>query len=393
MIPHSPARLRKNRPRFTSLFAIWVSFVILLLGPVASAQTFTILYSFAGSAAGDGAYPLGPLTMDTAGNIYGTTFGGGASRYGTVFELDSTGHESVLYSFSNGTDGGSPYGGVVRDLQGNLYGTTYQGGIGVGTVFELESSGHESVLFDFPDYKSGGFPTSSLVRDSSGNLYGVTTWGGCCSQGVVFKVTPSGTETVLHNFTAGADGQSPTSPLVLDAAGNLYGSTYSGGSHTPYCTGCGTVYKLDTKGNLTELDTLIGGQDGQGPGPVVRDAVGNVYVPANQGGANGYGIVYKVAANGKETALYNFSGGANGDYPLGLVWDTHGNLFGIAGGGTNGYGMVFKIDSSGNESALYSFTGNVSVNAHLIVDSAGNLYGTAEEGGSFGYGMIFKLTP
>ena len=305
-----------------------------------------------------------------------------------------TGHENVLHSFSNGNDGGNPYGGVVRDPQGNLYGTTYQGGIGVGTVFKVDSSGHESVLFDFPDYKSGGYPTSALVRDASGNLYGVADWGGCCSQGVVFKVAPSGGETVLHDFTAGADGQSPASPLVLDSAGNLYGATYSGGSHTPYCTGCGTVYKLDAKGNLTELDTLIGGQDGQGPRPVARDPAGNLYVSASQGGAYGYGIVFKLAPNGKETALYSFPGGSSGYYPAGgVVRDNRGNLFGVANGGTYGLGMVFKIDADGNETALYSFTANVSLNGSLIVDSAGNLYGTAEGGGAFGYGMVFKLTP
>lgn len=226
-----------------------------------------------------------------------------------MFELSATGTETVLYNFTGGSDGSTPWAGVIRDATGNLYGTaTYGGGAGVGTAYKLDTAGNFSVLHTFTGGLNGScfpsddgcLPTAGLTRDSAGNLYGTTQYGGTgnCSEsgcGIVFKLSKTGKEKVLYNFTGGTDGNEPSfGSLIRDASGNLYGTVLYGGGPP----GAGVVYKLDGAGALTLLYTFTGGSDGNGPfSGLVRDHAGNLYGTTNSGGADGYGVAFKLALN------------------------------------------------------------------------------------------------
>jgi uncharacterized repeat protein (TIGR03803 family) len=341
--------------------------IVLLLGAVATqsgqAQTFADLYSFTGS---NGEGPYAGLVRDTAGNLYGATSVGGSGQCGvlgmgcgTVFKLDRKGKETVLHSFT-GPDGDSP-NGVIRDASGNLYGTTYAGGSGQ------------------------------------------CNFGGC---GTVFRLDVRGKETVLHSFTGGADGAFPFAGVVLDAKGNLYGTTFNGGDMS--CgsdgLGCGVVFKLDTRGAETVLYSFTGGAtDGCNPaGGLVRDNAGNLYGTTYGCGASDFGTVFKVDADGAQTVLHSFSGGTkDGREPYaGLVQDTDGNLYGttVYGGGTGyggyGCGTVFKVDTSGTETVLHSFSGTTdgcNPFAGVILDVKGNLYGDTQSLGPSKWGTVYEL--
>ena len=218
---------------------------VFAIAPSSDAETY--FYEFKGSS-GDGAHPHAGLVSDKNGNLYGTTQNGGLDGLGTVFEIDATGNETVLYSFTGSPDGASPYGRLVMDSQGNLYGTTLQGGTstncngGCGAVFKISFSNGtptESLLYSFTGGTTDGeYPVGGLVMDSAGNLYGTTWYGGSGSQGTVFEISSSGTETVLHSFS-GTDGAYPLATLMLDSSNVLWGTTQSGG--TDYY---GTVFKI-----------------------------------------------------------------------------------------------------------------------------------------------------
>jgi uncharacterized repeat protein (TIGR03803 family) len=252
----------------------------------------TMLYAFPGSL--DGALPYGSLVRDTKGNLYGTTAWGGVAtcnECGTVFKLRATGGtDTILHKFTGRGDGTLVYAGVIRDAAGNLYGTTYYGGANnLGTVFKVDNTGKESVLHSF-NGGDGETPAAPLVADGA-YLYGTTQGGGSYSIGTVFKVDKSGNETVLHSFGAPADGREPQGPLVHDVAGNLYGTTYSGGAF-----GYGTVFKIDTTGKETILHSFAGGADGLGPNSgVILDAAGNLYGTTFTGGAFNSGTIFKIA--------------------------------------------------------------------------------------------------
>ena len=351
----------------------------------------TVLYSFPGAAGGS--EPLAGLIRDSAGNLYGTTQFGGSAGAGTVYKLDTSAHEIVLYTFTGGADGANPRAGLVRGSAGNFYGTTYYGGAaGAGTVYKLDTTGHETVLYSFTGAADGGYPAAGVVFDSDGNLYGTTLWGGTSGVGVVYKLDTAGQETVLHNFTGGADGRFPESGVVFDSAGNLYGTTCEGGAG-----GAGIVYKLDTSDQLTPLYSFTGGADGGYTGAgVIRDSAGNLYGTTPGGGIAGQGVVYKLDASGTETVLYRFTGGADGGTPVaGVVRDSAGNLYGTTEYGAVA-GVVFELNASGQETVLHSFTGGADGSnpvAGVIRDSAGNLYGTTEYGGTKGSGVVFKIKP
>ena len=348
-----------------------------LLGAT-SAQTESVLYNFCpqGDHCTDGDNPVAGLVFDPKWNLYGTTYSGGAyeecsynSHCGVVFKLTPKGKETVLYSFcsqTNCADGENPSAGLVFDQKGNLYGTTIGGGAnGVGVVFKLTPEGKETVLYSFcarDNCPDGYDPSSGLVLDQEGNLYGTTQYGGAHGAGIVFKVTPKGKETVLYSFCAQnncADGAQPMAGLVFDQKGNLYGSTVEGG------------------------------------------VVKNCY--------NGCGVVFRLTPKGKETVLYNFctqNNCADGRNPVaGLVFDPNGNLYGTTGlGGAHGVGgVVFKLTPKGKETVLYSFCAQTNCAdgsypaAGLIFDTKGNLYGTTEGGGinrsPYEFGVVFKLTP
>ncbi len=271
---------------------------------LSTSGTETILHTFA-STSGDGSEPLAGLLMDGLGNLYGTTSEGGtgssecAFGCGTVFKISSAGTESVLYSFTdlNG-DGGYPYGDLILDSEGNLYGTTAGGGSsGNGTVFKLSSSGVETVLYSFQGGGSDGLaPQGGLVMDSSGNLYGTTYYGGTSNDGIVFELSSSGKETILHVFSGtNGDGANPdgSGSLILDANGNLYGTTTAGGSSS--CN-CGIVFKLNiSTGVETILHTFAGGaDDGSTPTTLIADANGNLYSTTSSGGTDDVGTVFKI---------------------------------------------------------------------------------------------------
>ena len=381
-----------------------------------NAPIYTVLYNFTGGA--DGGGPSGGLIRDAAGNLYGTAVYGGTYGSGAVFKVDPAGNETVLDSFTGGTDGGYPSTGLIRDAAGNLYGTTSVfGTYGVGVAFKLDPAGNETVLHAFTGGADGGNPSAGLIRDSAGNLYGTTYQGGNTSCfliggcGVAFKLDPAGNETVLHAFTGGADGSSPIAGLIRDAAGNLYGSTQYAGTG-----GFGVAFKMDPAGNETVPHSFTSGTEGADPeADLVRDGAGNLYGTTRFGGdllhcngGNGCGVVFKLDPAGNETVLYTFTGGLDGGSPFAaLVLDPAGNLGGTTynGGNTNGYcspfgcGVVFKVDQKGNETVLHEFcpqSGCVDgayPSAGLLRDRAGDAYGTAYNGGAYGAGVVFKLSP
>ena len=385
------------RTKAAGLYSTACLLFMLVLATVAPAQTFKVIYQF--KSGSGGINPYAGVVLDAKGNLYGTTFYDGAFASGTVFRISASGKEKVLHSFSQfGGDGVYPdYGTLVRDSSGNLYGTTIWGGISeqcCGTVFKVDASGKEIVLYRFNGTGGNGFPLAGVVQDPSGNLYGMNESGGSGGAGTVFKLDPTGKETILYSFTGASDGGFPQSGLVLDAKGNLYGTTFQGGSSQ-----AGTVFKVDPTGQETVLYNFTGSADGGSPeSGLVRDSRGNLYGTTYAGGTDGAGTVFKVNANGQETVLYSFTGGADGGFPLeaSLVRDSAGNLYGTTPqGGSSYFGVVFKIDPKGNETVIHTFSakdGKIPYGT-LVLDKAGNLYGTASEGGAYGGGVIFKLTP
>lgn len=263
---------------------------------VSPSGTETVLHTFGSGS--DGQSPS-RLIGDASGNFYGTTETGGANNQGTVFKVDRTGSETVLYSFAGGADGSVPIGGLVRDAAGNLYGTTAEGGtggciVGCGTIFKIDASGNHTVLYTFNGTDAWGAKTS-LTRDKAGNLYGTSDFGGVGSTvckpgcGTVFKLDTNNILTVLHTFGASGDGITPHTTLIRDAAGNLYGTTQGGGAYNH-----GTVFKLSPTGKETILHSF-NGNDGMSPiGGLFKDATGNLYGCASEGGAFRQGTIFMI---------------------------------------------------------------------------------------------------
>ena len=251
--------------------------------------------------------------------------------------------KKVIYSFAGGSDGADPLAGLVRDAASNLYGTTYAGGdYGSGTVFKLDTTGKEAVLHSFSGGPDGGYPYAGLILDAAGNLYGTADAGGVHNYGAVFEMPAGGAEGVLYSFTGtGGDGADPLAGLIRDGVGNLYGTTASGGAF-----GLGTVFKVSAGGAETVLHSFRGGSDGEYPyASVIRDAAGNLYGTTYGGGASGWGTVFEINPTGKETVLFSFAGAADGASPEGgLVQDAAGHLYGTTKyGGTLGAGTVFEL--------------------------------------------------
>jgi uncharacterized repeat protein (TIGR03803 family) len=361
-------------------------------------QTKTTLHSF---SAPDGAFPNNPLLLDAQGNLYGTAFQGGAHNRGTVFSMTPDGTETVLYSFKTSPDATTPGAGLIRDDLGNLYGTTVSnGGHLSGAVFQVSPDGKEKVLWGFKNHPDGKEPRAGLVRDAEGNLYGTTFYGGdhpnALGHGIVFQITPDGTEKVLYRFT-GDDGSNPNSTLLRDAHGNLYGTTLRGGAF-----GFGTVFVVASDGTERVLYSFAGGTDGTFPaGGLVRDGNGNFYATTGGGGdpscsnGDGCGTVFKLTRSGTETILYHFAGGDDGQAPYGLSRDGKGNFYGTTAGGAFNSGTVFRLAPDGTKTLLYAFTGGVdgAGPSGVIRGKKGALYGVTLTGGTFGVGTVFKVIP
>jgi uncharacterized repeat protein (TIGR03803 family) len=380
------------------------------LGSAGASGAEKVLHSFGGGS--DGKLPNGSLIADGAGNLYGVTARGGdgacRSGCGTVFELAPDGTESVLYAFQDGSDGAEPVGALAADSAGNLYGTTESGTLcaSCGTVFKLTPDGAETVLYAFSGGSDGSSPAGGVIADASGNLYGVTIAGGNLSDcneagcGTVFKVAPDGTETVLHAFQ-GNDGWEPRGNLIMDASGNLYGTTLLGGN-IGGCdgNGCGTVFEVAPDGTETVL-YAFNGSDGYAPfGGVIADSAGNLYGTTFYGGVSDAGTVFKLAPDGAESILYSFksSGGDGAGPEAGLVMDKRGNLYGTTpfGGGCcckGGCGTAFKLTPGGTETILYAFKPEHGSHptAALLAGKHGLLYGTTPEGGAKQRGVVFSV--
>lgn len=303
---------------------------------IAPSGTETLFYSFA-------SMPWAGLIQGSDGNFYGTTASGGTSGRGTVFELTPSGTETVLYSFPAGSS--DPYCGLIQGGDGNFYGTTGAGGTSDdGTVFKITPSGTETVLHAFPKTGTDGqTPYAGVIQGSDGNFYGTTYFGGSSGFGTVFKVTPSGTETVLYSFAGGSDGEHPYAGVIQGSDGNFYGTTYQGGAN-----GLGTVFKITPSGIETVLYSFAGGSsDGANPeAGLTQGTDGNFYGNTYLGGASSLGTVFEITPSGTETILHSFAGGSSdGANPTAnLIQSSDGNLYGSTGaGGTGGYGTFFKV--------------------------------------------------
>ena len=416
------------------LRAFAVSFaIVLFLTSAWAADHETVLHNF-GDGLDDGIEPTN-LIMDAAGNLYGTTRVGGGCNCGTVFELSPVPGggwtESVLHNFVyDGIDGYEPLS-ITMDAAGNLYGTTQLGGVhNAGTVFELSpmpgGRWAETVLYSFAGGNDGSQAFGTLVMDNAGNLYGTTFDGGSLGEGTVFELSPGEggdwTKTVLHSFGEGYDGSFPYAGVILDSAGNLYGTTEEGGHPDGgYCQifGCGTVFELSpsadgwTESVLYSFYSDSNDSDGWQPwGSLIMDSAGHLYGTTVFGGpyclpagSFGCGTVFELSPNAgggwTEAVLYSFSGPPDdGGLPEGsLILDAVGNLYGTTVYGASG-GTVFELSpmvgGGWRESLLYGFgDGNDGgdPSANVVMDRAGDLYGTTGYGGIYYAGIAFELTP
>ena len=304
----------------------------------------TTLHAFDGF--GEGGQPRADLIQDPQGNLYGTASVGGANFYGTIFKLDNSGKFSMLHAFAaKPTDVVVPAAGLALDASGNLYGTAVTGGgHAQGGVFRFGIKGWQKVLYSFQLSPDGSAPYGQLLRDSHGNLFGTTIGGGTANCGTVFKLDRTGAETVVFNFPCATAGQSPMAGLIQDSAGNLYGTTYgTTGIYAPFYYG--TIFKIDTNGVESVLYSFTGGADGGNPvGKLLMDPNGNLYGTTFAGGDSNDGVVFKVDGTGQYTVLHSFSGADGAGPQSTLVSGANGTLYGTTtSGGAYNQGTVFKI--------------------------------------------------
>jgi uncharacterized repeat protein (TIGR03803 family) len=446
-----PNTLRKSDSKplayaATSLLA--AIFVLALAVQPAHSQTFTVLHNFAGS---DGASPEAALIMDSSGNLYGTTNYGGDlgvqtcdGGCGTIFKLDPSGTLTTLYSFQNTFDGNTPYESLLH-IGSSFFGTASYGGTGIcsgtiacGTFYELNSAGKLKVLNTFNGTNGSTPPPGRLNLDGKGDAYGTTAYQGANGQGTVYKISSSGALSTMYSFGNEPDGNVPMAGLVVADKGQvIYGMTEFGGN-CPYGSiegfGCGTVYKL-ASGKETQLYVFSGTTDGANPTEdLIADSSGNLYgtttsggdanctlltparpahtgannpwdVPNMEQGPPGCGVVFKVnASTGAETVLYSFTGTSDGGFPTaGVILDSSGNIYGTASLGGDlscnpsyGCGTVFKLTPSGQFTVLHTFGGSDGQTpgwGSLLMDKSGNLYGSTGAGGSSNDGVVYKITP
>ena len=379
--------------------------ILLLAAIAATAQTFTTLHNFSST---DGANPFAGLVQGRNGNLYGTTYAGGASPQcpaacGTVFEIAPGGSLTTLYNFcslSDCTDGAGPVGGLVLSASGDFYGTTKWGGAHAsGTVFKITAKGVLTTLYSFCAQKNctdGANPTAGLALAPNGDLFGTTysegngqlCGGGC---GTVFKITASGTLTTLHVFD-GTDGSGPAA-LSLATDGKFYGTTYQGGS-----SGQGTIFRITTKGAFSSLLSFTV-TDGSNPySGLVQGTDGNLYATTSSGGTGDEGTAFKITTSGSLTTLFNFCACSYGNEPLAaLIQATDGNFYGSTFDSGTG-GTLFQMTATGAVTTLYTFClqngcpDGGYIYAPLVQATNGVFYGTAHSGGSNGDGTVFSLS-
>ena len=404
----------KNKEQATWCARATAALAILAATAVAlPAQTLTTLVNFDGA---NGSNSYASVVQGGDGNLYGTTFYGGANGRGTAFKLSPTGTVTTLYSFcaqNNCTDGSSPSAGLVLAKDGDFYGTaTFSGANNGGTLFKITSGGVLTTLYSFcalSNCADGWNPfTAGLVQGTDENLYGITEFGGASTAcgtygcGTVFKITREGTLTTLHSFDD-TDGRNPEGLLVQGRDGNFYGTTVLGGAYgnCPENSHCGTVFKITPSGTLTTLYSfcaLTNCADGDEPyAGLVQAADGNLYGTTAYGGTGTIGTVFKITVTGALTTLHSFDF-PDGAYPYArLVQATDGDLYGTtSGGGAGDGGTVFKITSAGTLTRLYSFCAQNCADgsdpqAGLIQATDGNFYGTTYSGGTNNDGTVFSV--
>jgi len=397
----------------------------------ASAQTFTTLYSFTGTP--DGANPFQSNLLDLNGTFYGTTGNGGQYGFGTIFKVDATGKETVLYSFTGAADGAQPSSGLTPDGKGNFYGTTFYGGNlncdvlgskipGCGVVYKFTAKGALQPLYAFTGGADGAW-AQGLALDGGGNLYGVAYYGGDLNCillpgigcGDIYKISSTGAFSTLYSFQDGSDGGVPEGFVTLHN-NILYAATQLGGNLNG-CggLGCGVLFAEPTSGGTGKtVYAFTGGSDGGAPlSQLLFDASGNMYgttysggdLSCSNNGSVGCGVVFKLTPKGKETVIHAFKGTPNdaANPSWGLTVDSKGNGYGTTlYGGTANVGAIFKVSSNGVEKLLYSFTGGTDgayPQSGLTIDGSGNLFSNAVFGGDLncsapnGCGTVFKLVP
>ena len=380
------------------------------------ASTTEIIYSFAGDE--DGEYLDTDVEIDLAGNLYGTSVLGGDFGGGTVWQLSPGAGgwvHTVLYSFTGGADGGEPYKGVTLDSAGNLYGTAVTGGSGsceggCGVVYKLTKSGGtwtQTVVHAFTGADGSG-PGSRVTLDGRGNVYGMAPTGGADGLGTIYQLHPRSNGRwafrVIHDFTGGSDGSSGSAGKMVFRGGSLYGAATTGGA------GYGTVFELrptDTGGwNFRTLYEFQGAPDGSFPyGALLFDQSGHIYGTTYYGGADGLGSIYELTratgGNWSEQILYGFQAGEDGNSSISnLVFDTAGNLYGTTSEGGLGSGTIFELAPNGNgtwtESLPHLFAGppdGAFPYAGMVGDGTGMFYGATVHGGTSGEGAIYLFTP
>lgn len=388
---------------FFSLIAAF--FFLASSSQLAASQTYTIIHNFTGQN-GDGANPYAGPTLDSSGNLYGTTYTGGTFGAGSVYELSPSGSSwnySTLYSFTGESDGDGPAFGSLAIYNGDLFGTTEGGGY-LGVAFKVgqtETGWHEAVVHSFGMGTDGNEPIGGVVFDNAGNFYGTTLLGGAYGNGTVYQVTRAGVERVIYSFTGGHDAVNPAAAVTLDTEGNIYGTTSFGGAYNS-----GAIYELSPSGSRwteTVLYSFQGRKDGQNPvGGLILDKAGNLYGGTFDGGIKGGGTVYELSPSSGGwilTVLCSFSGGYGGPYNK-LTFDTKGNLYGsLNGESANGMGSVFRLTPGNGGWAyrdLHDFTGGSDDGSlpygQLAIDAHGNIFGTTNAGGSDNQGVLFEIT-
>ena len=398
--------------RFVGIFA-----VVLALALTSWASTEKVLWNFAGGS--DGSQPWSNYFIsDAKGNLYAATAGGGTYSAGTVFMLSPAGKETVLYEFTGANgDGNAPHGRLAFDAKGNIYGTTQSGGTnGTGTVYELSKRSGvwtEKVIYNFSATGADGIsPSAGMTIAPDGTMYSTTPDGGAYSGGVIFslkKTVKGWKETVIHNINFPSEGGFPYEGVMRDAAGNLYGVAPAGGASQQ-----GVVYRLSPSKNGW-VDTVLysfTGQNGDGSGlywiDLISDATGNIYGATSFGGTNGTGTVWelvysKTKKSYSESILYEFgsSGSGDGNNPYGgLAMDSKGNLYGTAlNGGSSNLGAFYRLTKQGKtwkETILHSFVGandGAQPTGNPYIDAQGRLYGMAETGGTANLGIVYRIKP
>ncbi len=415
-----PQRIQYAASAPRTIIAALALLVLIMVAPGAHAQTYRVLHNFSGGS--DGAFPAATLTIDRGGNLYGTALVGGRANAGTVFKLTRYGANYIfnpIYNFQGTYDGNGPWAPVTFGPDGRLYGTTLSGGTycepsGCGVVFRLQPPAttppspftpwSESVVHAFQGSPNDGDQPlfGNLMFDAAGNLYGTTSYGGSGSFGTVYKLTPSNggwTESILYNFAVGYSGQQPQAGVVMDQAGNLYGTTVTGGAGDN-----GVVYELSPTqyGWQETILHAFHGDDGiliyAG---LVSDAAGNLYGAASDSGTGG-GTIFELSSGSQGwtfAIIYRLSGGGAGGPHQNLTIDAAGNLYGAAyDDGANGAGMVFKLSQSNGVWGLtdlhdFDFGTAFFPYGGVTLDANGNLFGTASGGGVYGDGVVWEITP